>query len=525
MTARALAVLGIAAASLAARAVRAEPSVSLALSKPAAGDRSLLVAGADARGAGVLRARLGVDYASAPLVVLDSNQQAYDVVSQQLWLEPGVSFALAHRFLLSLDVPLVLLETGEAAPETLDVPAGSAPALGDVKLGARARLLGDADSAWKLAGGAELWFPTATEPWAGDGAFRAKPAVTTSIESLRARGALELGVLVRSSERVPSLLPLRTSTALVFGLATSAALDRGGELFVGPEVSVALGVADGAKLFDPRSTAGQALLGARYTPHLGPWFVSLGAGPGFGQAPGAADFRALASFGFSPEAPPPPPDGDDDRVPDEHDACATVPGSPSEDPLMNGCPELPTDTDGDAIADFADACPKTPGPANVERRRHGCPPEKTTTPPPPPPPQVDLTEEELVLVQQVTFETGTAVLRAESSGILTEVARLLAEHTEIALVEVQGHTDETGTGDFNRRLSENRARSVVEWLVGHGVAPERLVAKGYGKDQPIADNATEAGRAKNRRVVFRILKRSDTATPAPASAPTPGGAP
>jgi len=523
-------VAALAVAVLAASAARAEPSVSLALSKPAAGDRALLVAGADARGAGVLRARLGVDYASAPLVVRDANQNAYDVVSQQLWLEPGVSFALAHRFLLSLDAPLVLAESGEAAPATLgDLPAGSAPALGDVKLGARARLLGDADSAWKLAGGAELWFPTASEPWAGDGAVRVKPAVTSSVESERARGALELGLLVRSSERVPSILPLRTSSALVFGLATSAALDRGGELFVGPEVSVAFGVADGAKLFDPRSTAGQALLGARYTPGLGPFFASLGLGPGFGQAPGAADFRVLASVGFSPEAPPPPPDGDDDRVADEHDACPSVPGSASEDPLMNGCPELPTDTDGDAIADMSDACPRTPGPANVERRRHGCPPEKSSTPPPPP--QVDVTEQELVLVQQVTFETGTAVLRAESNALLTEVARLLAEHTAIELIEVQGHTDETGTGEFNRRLSENRARSVVEWLVGHGVAPERLVAKGYGKDQPIADNATEAGRAKNRRVVFRILRRTDApasppvSAPAPSPAPVPGGTP
>jgi OmpA-OmpF porin, OOP family len=84
-------------------------------------------------------------------------------------------------------------------------------------------------------------------------------------------------------------------------------------------------------------------------------------------------------------------------------------------------------------------------------------------------------------------------------------------------VEVQGHTDETGTPEFNRRLSEERARSVVAWLVTHGIAPERLIAKGYGKDQPIADNATEAGRAQNRRVVFRIVRMK--------SAPTPGGTP
>ncbi|HVR21138.1 MAG TPA: OmpA family protein [Polyangiaceae bacterium] len=507
---------------LAASVARAEPSVSLELSKPPAGDRAFLVAGADARGAGVLRARLGADYAFAPLVVLDADQLPFRVVSHQLRLEPGVSFALAHRVLLSLDVPVVLAEAGEmatvpsagdaAASETLE--PGSAPALGDVHLGARARLLGNADSPVKLAAGAELWFPAASEPWAGDGAFRAKPALTTSAESARLRGALELGFLVRTSERVPSLLPLRTSSALVFGIATAAALDSGGELFVGPEMTLALGVADGAKLFDPRSTSGQALLGARYVPNLGPIVVALGAGPGFGQAPGAADFRVLASVSFSPEAPPPLPDGDDDRVPDERDACPSVPGSPSEDPLMNGCPELPTDTDGDAIPDILDACPRTPGPANVERRLHGCPPPKPSeTQPPAPPPTVEIVRDELTLAQQVQFETGTAVLRSESDPILTDVVRLLAEHPDIESVEVQGHTDETGTVELNRRLSEERARSVVAWLVQHGVARERVVAKGYGKTQPIADNSTEEGRAKNRRVVFRILRRKGAPPP------------
>jgi outer membrane protein OmpA-like peptidoglycan-associated protein len=505
--------------------VRAEPRVSLELPKPPAGDRALVVSGADARGAGVLRARLGADYAAAPLVVLDERQRSIPVVAQQLRLEPGVSYSFAHRVLVSLEAPVVLFEAGEtatlvpdgappSAAETLE--PGAAPALGDVRLGARARLLGDADAPLKLAAGADVWLPTATEPWAGDGAVRAKPAVTASAESARLRGGLELGVLVRPSERVPSLLPLRTSTALVFGVATGAALDPRGELVVGPELTLALGVADGAKLFDPRSTSGLALLGARYTPALGPVTVALGVGPGIGQAPGASDFRALASVSFSPEAPPPLPDGDGDRVPDERDACPSVRGSPSEDPLMNGCPELPTDTDGDAIPDTLDACPRTPGPANVERRLHGCPPPKPAeAPPPPPPPKVEVQTDSLVLAQQIQFETGTAVLRAESDPILTELVRLLAVRPDIELVEVQGHTDETGTAELNRRLSDERARAVVAWLVAHGVASERLVAKGYGKEQPIADNTTEAGRAQNRRVVFRIVRRAVAPSPSP----------
>ncbi|HEX6277832.1 MAG TPA: OmpA family protein [Polyangiaceae bacterium] len=509
---------GALALGLVAAGAHAEPRVSLELPKPPAGDRALVVPGADARGAGVLRARLGADYAAGPLVVLDERQRSIEVVAHQLRLEPSVSYALAHRVLFWLEAPVVLSEAGETAtvvpndepetdPQTLE--PGSAPALGDVRLGARARLLGGADSPLKLAAGADVWLPTASEPWAGDGSVRAKPAVTASAESARLRGGLELGVLFRPSERVPSLLPLRTGTALVFGLATGAALDPRGELVVGPELTLALGVADGAKLFDPRSTSGLALVGARYTPARWPVTVALGAGPGVGQAPGASEFRVLASVSFSPEAPPPLPDGDDDRVPDERDACPSVRGSPSEDPLMNGCPELPTDTDGDAISDVLDACPRTPGPANVERRLHGCPPKPAESPPPPPAPKVEVQTDSLVLAQQIQFETGTAVLRAESDPILTELVRLLAVRLDIELVEVQGHTDETGTTELNRRLSEARARAVVAWLVAHGVAPERLVAKGYGKEQPIADNTTEAGRAQNRRVVFRILRRTE----------------
>jgi outer membrane protein OmpA-like peptidoglycan-associated protein len=77
----------------------------------------------------------------------------------------------------------------------------------------------------------------------------------------------------------------------------------------------------------------------------------------------------------------------------------------------------------------------------------------------------------------------------------------------VELVEVQGHTDEKGTAEYNRQLSQARAASVVDWLVAHGVDSNRLSAKGYGADRPIAENASEEGRQKNRRVEFHILKK------------------
>lgn len=99
----------------------------------------------------------------------------------------------------------------------------------------------------------------------------------------------------------------------------------------------------------------------------------------------------------------------------------------------------------------------------------------------------------------VFFDFNQATLKPESEPVLTRVAQLLTSTPALTLA-VQGHTDALGDPKFNQTLSENRAKSVVAWLTGHGIAASRLVPSGFGKAQPIADNGTDAGRAKNRRV-------------------------
>jgi outer membrane protein OmpA-like peptidoglycan-associated protein len=214
--------------------------------------------------------------------------------------------------------------------------------------------------------------------------------------------------------------------------------------------------------------------------------------------------------GWSPEAPPPPPDADRDGVPDESDICLNLAGEPSSDPLMHGCPEAPLDSDGDAIPDLFDACPRQPGEPTGLRPTHGCPKVVAPVlppPPPAPPAAATVAESEITLSEQVQFETGTAVLRAESDAILGAVARALLEHPEIESVEIHGHTDDTGTPELNQQLSQERARAVQAFLVSRGVSPGRLRALGFGQSRPIAENTSEAGRAKNRRVEFRIVAR------------------
>ncbi|AKT37490.1 OmpA family protein [Chondromyces crocatus] len=188
----------------------------------------------------------------------------------------------------------------------------------------------------------------------------------------------------------------------------------------------------------------------------------------------------------------PPPDRDGDGVPDKVDVCPDIPGVATNDPQTNGCPP---DTDGDGIRDDSDACPREKGKPNADPEKHGCPTA------------VRVTEKEIIILQQVQFDTAKATIRAVSNELLDEVAGVLADHPEILKIEVQGHTDNRGAAAYNRKLSQDRADSVVKALAQRGIAASRLSAKGYGPDTPIADNKTEAGRQKNRRVQFQITEK------------------
>ena len=104
-----------------------------------------------------------------------------------------------------------------------------------------------------------------------------------------------------------------------------------------------------------------------------------------------------------------------------------------------------------------------------------------------------------VALYGVLFDFNKSTLQPASDPVLQQIDSLLVKNAALKL-EIQGHTDNVGNDAYNQTLSEARARSVVAWLTQHGIAATRLTAKGYGKTKPIADNSTDAGRAKNRRV-------------------------
>jgi outer membrane protein OmpA-like peptidoglycan-associated protein/ankyrin repeat protein len=99
----------------------------------------------------------------------------------------------------------------------------------------------------------------------------------------------------------------------------------------------------------------------------------------------------------------------------------------------------------------------------------------------------------------IYFDSDSAVPKPESEKTLNEILSVLTNQPSLKLM-VAGHTDSTNTDEYNLRLSQKRAEAVVSWLIAHGVAAARLTPKGFGKSQPVADNATAAGRALNRRV-------------------------
>jgi outer membrane protein OmpA-like peptidoglycan-associated protein len=141
--------------------------------------------------------------------------------------------------------------------------------------------------------------------------------------------------------------------------------------------------------------------------------------------------------------------------------------------------------------------------------------------PKPKQPKVAITAKEITIKDQIQFALDSAVILPESFGLLTEIADTVIRRPEIRRVEVQGHTDNSGSADHNQLLSEQRAEAVRAWLVQHGVSSERLVARGYGQERPLVPNVTAGNRAQNRRVQFIILERDG----APAAPSSPGAPP
>lgn len=183
----------------------------------------------------------------------------------------------------------------------------------------------------------------------------------------------------------------------------------------------------------------------------------------------------------------PIPDMDNDGINDEEDSCKTVPGVAR----YHGCP-IP-DRDRDGVNDEIDKCPDQPGPAE----NLGCPLVV-----------LEINKQAERMAASLLFENNSSALRQTSYAAVKELADSLKTNPDLDLL-IEGFTDNTGKEAYNMKLSLARAASVQKQLLASGIAENRIEVKGYGDTRPIADNSTEAGRTKNRRVVctFRIKNR------------------
>ena len=180
-----------------------------------------------------------------------------------------------------------------------------------------------------------------------------------------------------------------------------------------------------------------------------------------------------------------PLDTDLDGVPDYKDECPNTPEAARGHVDAKGCN---LDTDGDGVDDYIDECPLVPG----VKANKGCPEVKR-----------EVRQLLQKAMQGIEFESGKAAIKKKSVPLLNQIAQVFIDNGNY-IIEVQGHTDNVGKADFNKKLSDQRANSVMKYLITRGVPEDRLSAHGYGMEVPIADNKTKAGRQKNRRVEFKI---------------------
>jgi OOP family OmpA-OmpF porin len=195
--------------------------------------------------------------------------------------------------------------------------------------------------------------------------------------------------------------------------------------------------------------------------------------------------------GFEDDDGCPDLDNDHDGIPDLKDRCPNDAEDKDGFEDDDGCPD--PDNDKDGIPDTKDKCPNDAGPADND----GCPKKYE---------HIVVTEAKIELKQKIFFETNKAVIMPRSFPLLAEIGQVMVARPTMS-VRIEGHTDSRGKRPHNMALSQSRADSVRQFLIGLGVEATRMESKGFGPDQPIETNKTAAGREKNRRVEFFITQQ------------------
>jgi len=149
------------------------------------------------------------------------------------------------------------------------------------------------------------------------------------------------------------------------------------------------------------------------------------------------------------------------------------------------------------VCDGLDQCPNTL--SEYKSDPNGCPIEVSEL-------EVELLDTGMIRLENINFDTGKATIKANSDPVLASIAAILLQYPALK-IEIGGHTDNTGTKAKNMKLSDQRAAAVMTWLTGRypTLDASQFTSKGYGPEMPVASNGTKLGRAKNRRVEFKVM--------------------
>lgn len=490
--------------------------------------------------------------------------QLYYHLSADLVLAERLRLSASLPFLLySLGGRGTLAEVSGATDVEVSSPDGTG--IGDARFDLDLRVLGEYGQPFSLAVGARVFAATGQEKFfASDGLPRLAGRLMVAGQAGLFAYAAEAGVLVHVER--DDFLAVPYGTDLTFAAALGLRL-LNGVVHVGPELQGSTVVSDSGDGWLKRATTPLELsLGSKF--QLGHGLrLGASAGTSLTTALGAPRVRALVSLAWAlpverplneslavlpqrdldgdgvldeldacpelsgPARPlererngcPEPVDGDGDGVADDVDACPQEPGQPSSDPRAHGCTP-PPDSDGDGVVDSVDACPNVAGIIQSDPSQQGCPPdadrdgivdsldacpgvagEAYADPKLRGCPRARLEQGAIAINEPVQFAPGSARLLPESDGLLKTIAQLLIDHQEIEHVVIEGHTDSSGKARTNLELSRARAAAVLKWLVANGISAKRLSSRGFGSTTPVAPNDTAEGRARNRRVEFRVL--------------------
>jgi len=484
------------------------PEVDLSLFRPASGgDGTLGVEGARplSEGAEPIELQLLVDYASNPVrdPLARIERRVGGWVSMEGRVDPRIS--------LSVQIPITWREE-------VRVPGAPSPGtgLGDLRVGVRGALLSTPRFALAAQGTLEL--------------------ATSQPDALTGDGRLGVEALVSGARRLSDRLELLANALVRFRpprdlgtarLGSQIGLRGAGIYSVSPawraylELEAQTSVRDLSVLTAPAEWR----LGLRACA-LGLLAFDGAAGTRLNSGLGAPDLRVLVSVRYAPSnctaaaaaaAPEPPVDAlleqlaaarklRDGLARAEEQAAADASRAAVRDGLKDSEGQAAAraralreaeerDSDDDGIPDIVDNCPSEKGPV-INR---GCPMSRRQ--------KVAMREDRIDILEKVQFAPGSARIRPRSFAMLDQVVSVLKTHPDVVRVQVEGHTDSTGSDRTNTALSQARAESVVAYLVSHGIDPSRLIAQGFGPSRPLATNVTRTGREANRRVEFRVLER------------------